>query len=153
GTDFPRERFFLTSAALAKGRREGQAGWQEELERLSSGLAGVRHGLPGLESWVGRTVEPGDPGGVGALRRSLWTFLVEDAWPAKVQEILGNYARTVGTLRHAAAPEIERAANAEPADLLRENVRAFHRHVQATARAAVESFRFDYLRGTDGHRS
>jgi hypothetical protein len=79
GADFPRHRFFLTSAQLARSQRGGDADWRADLERLRRSLATVQGGPEGLDEWIGHVTAEADPGGIGHLREGLCDFLVNEA--------------------------------------------------------------------------
>ncbi|MFQ5504057.1 MAG: dynamin family protein [Planctomycetota bacterium] len=151
GADFPRQRFFLTSAHLAKSRDSGDESWTQELRRLRSSLGGVTGALEGLDLWVSRVSNPDDPGGVGHLKECLCSFLVEDAYPTKVSEVVRNYRLVSEALRDAASPVFEESIHMDPAEILRKTAAEYYRHVEAIGRDAVNRFRYDYLRGPEDH--
>ncbi|MFQ5654218.1 MAG: dynamin family protein [Planctomycetota bacterium] len=147
GEDFPRDRFFLTSAQLARARLSGDPTGEGDRVRLEAALGDVASELPGLDEWARRVAAEGDPGGVGHLRGQLTSFLVNDAYRTKIAEIVGNYRRILASLTAAASPTFEEHRSLDPSDILRKTVLDSFRHAQDLQRRALYRFRFDYLRG------
>lgn len=152
GTDFPQERFFLTSGQLAKGHRANDPDLSGDLDRLRQSLGQVTDDLPGLERWVDHLTSENDPGGVGALRTQLFSFLMSEAYPTKLAEVVKNYRSTLEQLTGAASPAYEENLTIDPSDLLRKSVLEFFRYTDKLQRNALYRFRFDYLRGNSGGR-
>lgn len=151
GTDFPQERFFLTSGQLARGRRHGDD-HANDLARLRQSLGQVHDQLPGLDRWVEALTNESDPGGVGALRQKLFSFLMTEAYPTKLAEVVRNYRGTLDGLTGAASPVYEESQSVDPSDLLRKSVLEFFRYTDKLQRNALYRFRFDYLRGNASAR-
>ncbi len=147
GADFPRDRFFLTSAQLARARASDDPAWRQDLERLRNSLSPVVGTLDGLDEWVAQVTAAEDPGGLDHLRSSLCSFLVNDAYRTKVAEIVRNYDAVLGSLRAAASPAFEESQHMNATDILRKSVLDYFRYTEKLQRNALQRFRSDYLRG------
>ena len=149
GGDFPRNRFFLTSAHLSRAYRTGDPTWRHDHDRLQNALAKVSTTLPGIEEWVEQVSNVEDPGGVGHLKARLYSFLLEDAYPTKVAEILRNHDLVVDGIRDAASPTFDETQNMDATDILRRSVLDYFRHVEELQHNAIYRFRYEYLRGNE----
>lgn len=152
GADFPRRRFFLTSAHIARAYRAADSSWRNDVQRMQTALSGITGALPGLDEWVHQVIDSEDPGGVGHVKHSLYEFLVDEAYQTKVREIVRNYRFVLDSIRDAASPRFEQTLHMDATDILRKTVLEYLRYVEKLQRNAIYRFRFDYLRGheTDG---
>jgi len=147
GADFPRHRFFLTSAQLARAQCFGDADWRADLERLRRSLASVQGGPEGLDEWIGHVTAEADPGGIGHLREGLCSFLVNEAYQTKVAEIVHNHATILQSLRAAASPSFDEVQHLDATDILRKSVLDYFRYAEKVQRSALQRFGSEYLRG------
>jgi hypothetical protein len=99
---------------------------------------------------VGRAVDPADPGGVDHLRDRLKSFLLNDAYPSKIAEVVRSYRLVLDRLRDAAEPTLNEMIHMDADDILRNALLEYFRHVETLHRNALYNFRFDYLRGQEG---
>lgn len=145
--DFPRDRFFLTSAFLARERMLGSDRFHDHFDSFSRAFQGYQSTLPGLSELIEHARAPEDPGGVGYFRQCLQSFLTESAYQTKISEILQNYDKVLDDLRASASPRFEDIQRIDEKELLARTVLDYFKTVRQQGRSAVYGFRYDYLRG------
>ncbi len=153
GHDFPKERFFLTSGHMAKSFRENQKQAVDNCHQLAKQFESIRGNYPGLDEWIDHLADAQDPGGVGYLRNQLFDFLITDAYPTKLEEIIHNYQSTLNGIIGAAEPTYEESLRLDASDLLRKSVLDYFRHVVKLHKSSLYRFRYEYLRGNKGRGS
>ncbi len=145
GADFAEDRFFLASAALGRGHRQGDSEAADKARRLGERLHAAVPRLQSLPPWVAPLAAPVATGGVGHLRDRLRTFLETDAFPGKIDEVLRHLETGVRSLVDAAEPTYGKYRDIDPADMQRQAVLEAHRELRDRLIAGVQVFRHGYL--------
>src|ERR1041385_2847620 len=153
GQNFPADRAFLTSAFLARGQQMGDQSFEENFQSFARSFRSFRSDLGSLEEMIRHATSPDDPGGVKHFRECLQVFLREQAYPAKMSEIVQNYGTVIDGLRQAASPRFEEVMHMDQEEVLLRAGLEYFQGAMDMAGKALYAFRFDYLRAHENGSS